>query len=1041
MNPHATSSPRWHARFHLASALLSGSIIVLGVIVLAGWTLDNPMLKRVHPSFASMKANTAVLFVLLGTGVWSARPGKSRLVRRIIGALIMTASLATLAQYLLGANFGIDELLFHDTAATPPPGRMALTTGVSFLLLGLALFFQEGRLRSLASRAAVLLAAAISLVAVCGYLYGASSLYALVAYSSMALHTALGFLASCCAFLLARPTEGIVAVLASETGAGRLLRRMLPATVILPIIFGWVRLHGELAGYYNLPVGVSLMVLSTVVTLGILISIIAASLYRSELRNNEAVNHLRSSEERFRALVEASAQLVWTAEASGAFREDSPSWRGFTGQTYEQWREFGWLDALHPEDRERAAQAWRDAVRTETVFATDYRIRRFNGEWRWTSVRAVPLRDPAGAVRGWVGMNMDITERKRAEAERELRMREIVENAPQAIAMFDANMRYLQASPRWLQDYGLALDTAGKSHYELFPDLPEHWKTVHRRCLAGATEQNEGEQFIRQGGNVQWVRWKVCPWHDLGGAIAGILIFTEDITQQRQAEERSRAAQEQLRLAQRIARIGTFEWNIQTGLNTWTPELEIMYGLPVGGFPQTQPAWESLVHPEDRAEAVRRIQEAFEASAPVEGEWRVVWPDGSTHWLAGRFQVLRDKGGEPLRLVGINIEITERKQAEAQRERLLREIHELSKNLERRVEERTRELALARDKLDGIISLAADAIISIGEDQRITIFNRGAEEIFGWARDEVLGKPLDLLIPEQLRGAHRGHVSNFAHESTKARRMAERRAVFGRRKNGEGFPAEAAISKLETEAGLLFTVILRDISEQKRLEAERARAHEEREVLLKEIHHRVKNNLQVISSLFYLQSLRTDQEVVRKLLDESRGRIQSIALIHEKLYQSEHLAWIDFGNYLKDLTQSVTGVASAQAPQVKVQVQAENIFLDIDHATPCALIVNELVSNAMKHAFPDGRRGEVRIGVRPVASNLLELEVSDTGIGFPSALDFTATTTLGMQLVVSLTKQLRGSVELLREGGTTFRIRFPLPSRTAARMTQSALPQ
>jgi PAS domain S-box-containing protein len=1027
MNSNAASSPRWDARFHLASALLSGSIIVLGLLVLVGWAFDNPILKSIHPSLASMKANTAILFVLLGTGLWSARREKPRLVRRITGALIITASLATLAEYLLGANFGIDELFFEDIASAHEPGRMAVTTGVNFLLLGLALLFRDGRLRSRASRAAVLLAAAISLVAVCGYLYGASSLYAITAYSSMALHTALGFIASCCAFLLARPTEGIVAVLASETGAGRLLRRMLPATMLLPIAIGWARLRGEFAGYYDLPVGLALMVLSTVVTLGLLISIIAASLYRSELRNNEAVNHLRISEERFRALVEASAQIVWTAEASGAVREDSPSWRGFTGQTYEQWREFGWLDALHPEDRERTAQSWRDAVQTETVFATDYRIRSSSGEWRWTSARAVPLRGPEGAVRGWVGMNTDITERKHAEAERELRMRELVENSPQAMAMFDTNMRYVHASPRWLQDYGLPPGITGKSHYELFPELPEHWKAVHRRCLAGATEQSDGEQFIRQDGTIQWVRWKECPWHDLGGSIAGVLIFAEDITQLKQAVERSRAAQEQLRLAQRIARIGTFEWNIQTGVNMWTPELEIMYGLPVGGFPQTQPAWENLVHPEDRAEAARRIQEAFETGAPVEGEWRAVWPDGSTHWLAGRFQVLRDNAGKPLRLVGINIEITERKQAEAQRERLLREIHELSKSLEMRVEERTRELALARDKLDGIISLAADAIVSVGEDSRITIFNRGAEEIFGWTRDEVLGKPLDILLPERFQSAHRGHIADFAREPTKARRMAERRAVFGRRKNGEDFPAEAAISKLETEAEVLFTVILRDISEQKRLEAERARAHAEREVLLKEIHHRVKNNLQVISSLFYLQSQRTEQEAVRRLLDESRGRIQSIALIHEKLYQSEHLAWIDFGSYLKDLTNSLTGIASAQAPQVKVHVQAENIFLDIDRATPCALIVNELVSNAMKHAFPGGRPGEVRIGVCPVGSNLLQLEVSDTGIGFPEALDFTATTTLGMQLVVSLTKQLRGTVELRREGGTAFRIQFPLP--------------
>src|SRR5581483_4059721 len=136
------------------------------------------------------------------------------------------------------------------------------------------------------------------------------------------------------------------------------------------------------------------------------------------------------------------------------------------------------------------------------------------------------------------------------------------------------------------------------------------------------------------------------------------------------------------------------------------PELEAMYGLPVGGFARTQPAWEKLVHPDDRAGAVRNVELAFETGTPVEGEWRVVWPDGTMHWLAGRFQVFKDSSGKPLRLTGVNIDITERKNAEA-------EIRDLHKNLELRVEERTREVVTAKERLDGIISLAADAIISI----------------------------------------------------------------------------------------------------------------------------------------------------------------------------------------------------------------------------------------------------------------------------------------------------------------------------------------
>jgi two-component sensor histidine kinase len=289
------------------------------------------------------------------------------------------------------------------------------------------------------------------------------------------------------------------------------------------------------------------------------------------------------------------------------------------------------------------------------------------------------------------------------------------------------------------------------------------------------------------------------------------------------------------------------------------------------------------------------------------------------HWIGGRFQAFKDDAGRPSRLIGVNFEITERKQADEQRERMLAEISDLSKNLEKRVDERTHELEVARDRLE------------------------------------------------------------------------------------------------------------RDIAERMRLEEEQARRYAERALLLKEIHHRVKNNLQVISSLFYLQADRTPNEIVRRLLDESRGRIQTIALIHDKLYRSEQLAFIDFGDYLRDLTSSLT--AAIGAPNVLVRVDARDIFLDIERALPNALVINELVSNSIRHGFPGGRSGEVRISVTQ-AESLLTVEVADDGIGFPDDLDFRHVTTLGLQLVTTLAKQMGAEVELVRGIGTMFRIRMPIPSST-----------
>ena len=169
-----------------------------------------------------------------------------------------------------------------------------------------------------------------------------------------------------------------------------------------------------------------------------------------------------------------------------------------------------------------------------------------------------------------------------------------------------------------------------------------------------------------------WTHVNGTPLYDQNGEHIGNLAMYTDITERKKAEEALRDTNDRLELAQKVSNVGTFEWNIQTGVNIWTPELEAMYGLQEGEFPGTQAAWEELVHPEDMPEAVHRVDIALETGEPVEGEWRVIWPDDSVHWLFGRWQVFKDNDGKPLKMIGVNVDITERKKAE----KLLKESEE-----------------------------------------------------------------------------------------------------------------------------------------------------------------------------------------------------------------------------------------------------------------------------------------------------------------------------------------------------------------------------
>jgi PAS domain S-box-containing protein len=215
----------------------------------------------------------------------------------------------------------------------------------------------------------------------------------------------------------------------------------------------------------------------------------------------------------------------------------------------------------------------------------------------------------------------------------------------------------------------------------------------------------------------------------------------------------------------------------------------------------------------------------------------------------------------------------------------------------------------------------------------------------------------------------------------------------------------------------------RDITERKKTENSLRVTLEEKKVLLKEIHHRVKNNLMIISNLLYLQSSYIKDKESQDIFKESQNRARSMALIHERLYHSADLKRMDFGDYIRSLSTELLHTYEVDPGLIKLKINVEDIFLDINTAIPLGLIVNELVTNSLKHAFPEGNSGEINVDFHPVDDHY-EFTVKDNGVGFPEDLDFQNTDSLGMQIVNSLTDQIDGEIELDNNNGTEFKISF-----------------
>jgi PAS domain S-box-containing protein len=452
--------------------------------------------------------------------------------------------------------------------------------------------------------------------------------------------------------------------------------------------------------------------------------------------------------------------------------------------------------------------------------------------------------------------------------------------------------------------------------------------------------------------------------------------------------------EERLRLALNAAQIGLWDWNILTDQIIWSAEHERLFGLADGTFDGSYRTFAACVHPEDRASVLQVVNHARAEKTDYCHQYRIVWPDDSIHWIEGRGK-LYCTAGEVVRILGTVVDISIRKQAEMA-------LQAEKRNLELRVAERTVEmlqvnrqlqkelnqrqkmqadLQLSQAQFAGILDIAADAIISIDRQQQITLFNQGAERIFGYAAAEVLGQPLDILLPARFAQLHQQQVTDFKRSPVQARRMGERREIFGRRKDGSEFPAEASISKLATGQEMLFTVFLQDITERRQIE----RMKDE---FVSVVSHELRTPLTSIhGSLGLLASglLKPDSEQGRRMLQIAVDSTDRLVRLINDILDIERIesGRVQMEKQLCQMADLITEAANIVQPladqaQVTLSVRSSSLQVQADPDRIIQTLTN-LLSNAIKFSSSGST---IWLTAQQQADRLL-VTVKDQGCGIP----------------------------------------------------------
>ncbi len=670
---------------------------------------------------------------------------------------------------------------------------------------------------------------------------------------------------------------------------------------------------------------------------------------------------------------------------------------GLTRETFPGGIE-AWQNGLHLEDRDKTIEECQAAVRGEKEWNTDFRVLHPDGTIKHIKANGIVIRDSAGTAVRMLGTNFDITERKRAEEMLRLHMA-IMETVAEGIFLIGLEDNIIKwTNSKFEQLFGYGPGEMVGMHVDKVNAPTEKTPTETRLSIVDILRQTgewHGEiKSIKKNGTHFWSYIHVSLFNHPEFGTVMVSAHT-DITDRKQAE--AELQESELRFRTMANAIPQLAWIARAdGYIFWYNQRWYDY---TGTAPEQMEGWgwQNVHDPNVLPKVLERWQASLATSEPFDMTFPLRGADGVFRPFLTRVIPLKDNAGRVMQWFGTNTDISELKRVE----QALRESEALYRSIGESIDY-------------GVWICAPDGRNTYASESFLKMVGITQEQCsnFGWG-NVLHPDDAERTITAWQECVRTGGTWDIEHRF---------RGTDGQWHHvlARGVPVRNEQGEIISWAGINL-----DINRIKQAEEQLRASLAEKEVLLKEIHHRVKNNLQVISSLISLQADSLADEQMQGVLGDVRDRVRTMALVHEKLYQTEDLARLDFAEYALSLLKYIWDSHSASNGNVRLNMSLSPLILPVGTVVLCGLILNELASNAIKHAFPDGRGGEVTVTLEhDPATGAVSLRVRDNGVGLPADLDWRQTNSLGLRLVQMLAKQMRGTVETGPGPGTEFQINF-----------------